>query len=159
MRIGLIGLGRIGAFHARTLTALETVEELVVTDVASDVRERVAAEIGARAVRSVDDLLNAELDGVVIASSTSTHPELLIQAVEAGIPTFCEKPLAATATDVLQVRNRLAGTSVPVQVGFPRRFDPGFAAARGEVRAGRLGRLHTVRSTTFDPAPPPSAYI
>lgn len=50
-------------------------------------------------------------------------------------------------------------TDVPVQIGYPRRFDPAFRAARELVTAGSPGRLHTVRSTTLDPAPPPAAYL
>ena len=57
------------------------------------------------------------------------------------------------------MRDRLAGSGVPVQIGYPRRFDPAFVAARDAVRAGELGRVHTVRSTTLDPAPPPAAYL
>ena len=76
-----------------------------------------------------------------------------------GIPTFCEKPIAGTADEAVTVRDRLAGSGVPVQIGYPRRFDPAFVAARDAVRAGELGRVHTVRSTTLDPAPPPAAYL
>jgi myo-inositol 2-dehydrogenase/D-chiro-inositol 1-dehydrogenase len=57
------------------------------------------------------------------------------------------------------VAERVRATGVPVQIGYPRRFDPGFLAARAAVVGGELGWLHTVRSTTLDPAPPPAAYI
>ena len=54
---------------------------------------------------------------------------------------------------------RLADSTVPVQIGYNRRFDPAYVAAYDAVRAGELGRLTTVRSTTMDPAPPPAAYV
>jgi myo-inositol 2-dehydrogenase/D-chiro-inositol 1-dehydrogenase len=160
MRIGLIGLGRIGAFHAGTLAALAQVDELVVTDPVGAAVQSMTARIPmARAVVTPDEVFAAGVDGVVIAAATNAHAELLLACAGHGIPTFCEKPIAATADEAVQVRDKLAGLGVPVQVGYPRRFDPAFTAARDAVRAGELGRVHTVRSTTLDPAPPPAAYL
>jgi myo-inositol 2-dehydrogenase/D-chiro-inositol 1-dehydrogenase len=113
----------------------------------------------ARAVDSPEALLASGVDGVIIAAATNAHAELLVDAVKRGIPTFCEKPIAGTAEEAVQVRDRLAGSQVAVQIGYPRRFDPAFVAARDAVRSGSLGRVHTVRSTTMDPAPPPAAYL
>jgi myo-inositol 2-dehydrogenase/D-chiro-inositol 1-dehydrogenase len=160
MRIGLIGLGRIGAFHADTLAGLSAVEELIVTDVVDAAVEAVTGRIPkARAVGSPGVLLDSGLDGVVIAVSTTMHAELLLAAVEHGIPVFCEKPIAGTVDEAVKVRDRVGAAQVPVQIGYPRRFDPAFVAARDVLRSGELGRVHTVRSTTLDPAPPPVAYL
>ena len=159
MRIGLIGLGRIGAFHARTLLELPDVKELVVTDAVPSVARTVGGELGATVVDAPDDLFAAGVDGVVIASSTPTHDRLIRAAVARGIPTFCEKPVTLLVDDAVALLNELADSSVPVQIGFPRRFDAAYAAARGHAQSGALGYVHTVRSTTLDPAPPPSEYI
>lgn len=160
MRIGLIGLGRIGAFHADTLAALDAVDELVVTDpFAAAVDAVTARHPRVRPVESPADLLASGVDGVVIAAATNAHAELLLAAVEAGIPTFCEKPVAGRIEEALQVQRALAGSDVPVQIGYPRRFDPAFVEARSLALGGGLGRVHTVRSTTLDPAPPPGAYL
>lgn len=159
MKIGLIGAGRIGAFHAETLSALETVGSLVVTDAVPEAAQAVAARFGAEAVASTDDLLSAGLDGVVIASSTATHLPLLRASLAVGIPTFCEKPVSedpAAASDLIDV---VAASGVPVQIGFPRRFNPAFVAAKAALDSGSLGWLTTIRSTTMDPAPPPAAYL
>jgi len=160
MRIGLIGLGRIGSFHADTLADLSQVSELVVTDPVAAATDAVTARVTkARAVESPQALLDSGVDGVVLAAATNTHFALLLAAVKAGVPTFCEKPIARTADEAVQVRDLVAGSDVPVQIGYPRRFDPAFVAARDAVRAGTLGRVHTIRSTTMDPAPPPTAYL
>lgn len=159
MRIGLIGLGRMGIVHARTLADLPRVEEVVVTDPVPAALDRALALPTVRAVDSATALLEAGIDGVVIAAATDAHAELLLAAAERGLPTFCEKPIAGTAAQAVLVRDRLAGSAVPVQIGYPRRFDPAFTAVREAVRAGTLGRLHTVRSTTLDPAPPPADYL
>jgi len=163
MRLGLIGLGRIGAFHARTLSELAVVDSLVVTDAVPETTAKVAAEVGSRVSTEVADspakLLASGVDGVLIAAATNAHPELLLAAVDAGLPVFCEKPIAGDIGDAVELTRRIAGRDERVQIGYPRRFDAGYAAARAAVASGELGWLHTVRATTLDPAPPPPAYV
>src|ERR671930_2087727 len=112
MRLGLIGLGRIGAFHARTLTDLPVVDSLVVTDAVPALAKDVAERLGAQAVDTPDALLSSGVDGVVIAAATDAHPALILACVQAGLPTFCEKPVARTATDPADVQRRVAGTGI-----------------------------------------------
>ncbi|MCF6390160.1 Gfo/Idh/MocA family oxidoreductase [Mycobacterium sp. MBM] len=157
--IGVIGLGRIGAFHTETLAGLDGIDGLVITDERADVTASVAAKHGAKAVGSVEELLSSGVDAVVVAAATPAHAELTMAAVQAGIPTFCEKPIASTAAESARVAEIITRSGVPVQVGYQRRFDAAFAAAKRAVDAGTLGSLHTVRSTTMDPAPPPMDYI
>ena len=156
MRLGLIGLGRIGAFHAETLTGLGV--DLVVNDAMPGVTERVAEKIGATAAASPGAVLAAGIEGLVIAAATGAHPQLILAGIEAGLPVFCEKPVAKGAAEAAEVLRRVRPDH-RVQIGYNRRFDPGFAVARAAVRDGELGRVHTVRSTTLDPAPPPAAYL
>ena len=159
MRIGLIGLGRIGAFHAGTLSALPSVTSLVVTDAVPAAIDAVVQKYGVEAVDTPEKLLASGVDGVVVAAATDAHPELIVAAVEAGVPVFCEKPVAKTMAEGVAVARRVAGSGVPIQIGYPRRFDVGFAAVREAVTSGALGWVHTVRSTTLDPAPPPAGYL
>lgn len=158
MRIGVIGLGRIGAFHTRNLAHVEGVD-LVVTDVDAGLTASIGAETGAMVAAGPEALIAAQPDGIVIATATAAHPALIVAGVEAGIPTFCEKPVAADPLAAVELRNRLAGVAVPVQIGYPRRFDAAFVAARDAIHSGALGRLTTIRSTTMDPAPPSAAYL
>jgi myo-inositol 2-dehydrogenase/D-chiro-inositol 1-dehydrogenase len=159
MRLGLIGLGRIGAFQARTLIDLPVVDSLVVTDAVPTLTAEVADRLGAEAADSPEALLAAGVEGVVVAAATDAHPALIMAAVEAGLPVFCEKPVARTMAEGLEAQRRVEATAVPVQIGYQRRFDAAFAAARAAVASGELGWLHTVRSTTLDPGPPPAAYV
>jgi len=159
MRLGLIGLGRIGAFHATTLSGLRDVESLVVYDAVPTLVQATVDRVGAEAADSPGVLLKAGIDGVVIAAATDAHPELIKAALEAGIPTFCEKPVSSDPTASADILRRSEASGVPVQIGYPRRFDTAFAAARDAVASGSLGWLHTVRSTTLDPAPPPDGYV
>ncbi|CAL9648987.1 Myo-inositol 2-dehydrogenase [Streptomyces sp. enrichment culture] len=159
MRIGILGLGRIGAFHAETLSGLDAVGSLVVSDPFADAAKAAAERFGAEVADSPEAVLAAGVDGVVVAAATDAHPGLILACVEAGVPVFCEKPVARTMAEGVEVLKAVEGRDVPVQIGYNRRFDAGFVAAREAVRAGELGELHTVRSTTLDPAPPPAAYI
>ncbi|MFD4691755.1 Gfo/Idh/MocA family oxidoreductase [Streptomyces sp. NPDC058463] len=159
MRIGLIGTGRIGSFHAGVLARHPGVDTLVVTDPDAARAAQVAARTGATAVASAADVLGAGVDAVVIASATSAHAELIGRVARAGLPAFCEKPIALDLPGTLGALREVDRAGSVLQLGFMRRFDPGYAAARAAVRGGALGRLHTVRATTSDAAPPPAAYL
>ena len=151
MRLGLLGLGRIGAFHAETLTSLPTVDSLVVSDPVPALVEEVAGRLGTQVADTPEALLASGVDGVVIAAPTDLHAELIELCVAAGLPTFCEKPVARDSALAAELARRVADAGVQVQIGYPRRFDPAFATARAAVADGDLGVVHTVRSTTLDP--------
>ncbi|MER5552511.1 Gfo/Idh/MocA family oxidoreductase [Streptomyces sp. NPDC002793] len=159
MRIGLIGTGRIGSFHAGVLARHAAVDGLVVTDPDGARAARVAARTGATAVASAEDVFGAAVDAVVITSATAAHADLIGRAARAGLPAFCEKPIALDLAGTLGALREVDRAGSVLQLGFMRRFDAGYAAARAAVRGGALGRLHTVRATTSDPAPPPAAYL
>ena len=159
MQIGILGLGRIGAFHAETLSRLDAVDSLVVSDPVASAAAAAVERFGATAVGSPEAVLASGVDGLVIAAATDAHPALILSAVKAGLPVFCEKPVARSVEDSLDVLHAVASSGVEVQIGYNRRFDAGCVAARAAVVSGELGKLHTVRSTTLDPAPPPASYI
>ena len=145
MRLGLLGLGRIGAFHAETLAGLPDVEELVLSDPLPALAEQAARRFGARIVVSPEAVLASGVDGMVIAAPTGFHAELIELCIAAGLPTFCEKPVARDSDEAARLARRVADADVQVQIGYPRRFDPAFAAARTAVADGDLGVIHTVR--------------
>ena len=159
MRLGLIGLGRIGAFHATTLTGLRVVESLVVYDPATALVDATVERLGAEPAANPGALINSGVDGVVIAAPTAAHPELILACLDAGLPTFCEKPVSKDPAQSVEILRRTEATGVPVQIGYPRRFDAAFVEARRVVADGDLGFIHTVRSTTLDAAPPSNSYI
>ncbi|WNI21544.1 Gfo/Idh/MocA family oxidoreductase [Streptomyces sp. ITFR-16] len=159
MRIGLIGTGRIGSFHAGVLTRHPEVETLVVTDTDPDRAAAVADLTGAKAVAGTAELFGAGVDAVVIASATAAHAGLIGRAARSGLPAFCEKPVALDLAGTLAALHEAERAGSVLQLGFMRRFDAGYTAARAAVRSGALGRLHTVRTVTSDPAPPPAAYL
>jgi len=159
LHLGVVGVGRIGFFHARTLLGLDGVDALTIADADVARAKHVAAELGAHAAETPEALVAAGVDALVIATSTPGHVPLLALAARAGLPAFCEKPVSldlATLDDLIEKVER-AGTLV--QVGFQRRFDAGYRAAHDAVAAGALGNLLVLRAATHDPAPPPQEYI
>ncbi|WP_353945602.1 Gfo/Idh/MocA family oxidoreductase [Streptomyces sp. HUAS MG91] len=159
MRIGLIGTGRIGTFHAGVLERYREVGSLLVTDAAPERAVALADRIGATAAPSVDELFTWGVDALVVTAATAAHAELIGRAARAGLPVFCEKPIALDLPGTLAALAEVEAAGTVLQLGFQRRFDAGYAKARETVRAGALGRLHTVRAMTSDPAPPPAAYL
>lgn len=159
MRIGLVGVGRIGLFHATTLQGLGCVDQVVVADADPGRAEAAAKELDCEAAADVGSLLRAGLDAVAICVQTSSHAELIGRALDAGLTTFCEKPLSSDLASTLQIAERVACGPVPVQIGFQRRFDAGYRAARSAVTSGALGWIHTIRATTNDTSPPQASYL
>jgi 5-dehydro-2-deoxygluconokinase len=159
MPIGLVGIGRIGAFHAATLSGLDTVDQVVMADADPARAQAAAKELDCHAAADVEALFRAGLDGVAICTPASSHAELIARAQDAGRTTFCEKPVASDLASTLLTAARVAEGSVLVQIGSQRRFDPGYLAARAAVTSGSLGWIHTIRATTNDAAPPHARYI
>jgi myo-inositol 2-dehydrogenase/D-chiro-inositol 1-dehydrogenase len=159
MRIGIAGAGRIGAFHAQTLANIDAVGSLVVADVDPERARALAERLDVDRVGAPEDLFEGQLDGLVVAATTAAHMDLILRSLALGCPVFCEKPVAVDLASTRKVLDAVAASGVQVQVGFQRRFDAGFAAVRAAVMGDGLGWLHTVRASTFDPAPPPPEYI
>ncbi len=157
MLLGLIGAGRIGAYHAGILKSLDGVDDLLVFDAVADRAESVAHEIGA--TPSDLDRLFEVADAVVIASSTDTHAEMLERAAGVGKPAFCEKPIDLDLAATRRAVEAVEAAGIAVQMGFQRRYDPAIRSIRRRIADGELGELFLVRSQTHDPAPPPLEYI
>jgi myo-inositol 2-dehydrogenase/D-chiro-inositol 1-dehydrogenase len=159
LHVGVIGVGRIGVFHVQTLQALEGVASLTVTDADAARARRVAAQLGARVAETPEALVEAGVDALVVATATPGHAPLLRLAAAAGLPAFCEKPVALDLATMVDVLGEVERAGILVQIGFQRRFDAGYRAAHDAVAAGALGNLLVVRAATHDPAPPAEEYI
>ncbi len=158
LALGVVGLGRIGTHHVQTLLALDGVS-VSVTDADPERAQRVADELGVRAVATPEELLDAGVDALVIATSTPSHAPLLELAAASATAAFCEKPVALDLATLDRVRETVDRAGIMVQVGFQRRFDPGYRAARDAVATGGVGKILVMRAATHDPVPPPAEYI
>jgi scyllo-inositol 2-dehydrogenase (NAD+) len=154
LRVGLIGVGRMGRVYARDLAARVPGATLAaVADVNAAAAEEVAAEWGVpRWYPEPEALLDDPgVDAVVIVSNTHTHRPLSIASLQHGKPTFCEKPPALTLAETAAIEKEVARTGVFFQLGFMRRFDAGYAAARRQVREGVVGVPVVFKSSSRDP--------
>ena len=161
LRIGVLGVGRIGKMHAELVARQVPGASLaMVQDINADAAAAVATELDVPFTTSIDELLGSgDVDAVAICSSTDTHVPLMIAAAGAGKAIFCEKPVSLDLAKVDEGLAAVAAGAVPIQIGFNRRFDPAHASVRAAVVDGSVGDLHIVRITSRDPAPPPIAYI
>jgi myo-inositol 2-dehydrogenase/D-chiro-inositol 1-dehydrogenase len=158
LAVGVAGLGRIGTHHLQTLLALDGVS-VSVTDADQGRARRVADEFGVRAFASPEELLEAGVDALVIATSTPSHAPLIQLAAASAVTAFCEKPVALDLATLDRVRDDVDRAGIVVQVGFQRRFDAGYRAAHEAVAKGSIGRILVMRAATHDPVPPPAEYI
>ena len=164
--LGLVGVGRIGVMHANNIAAANAQlnargisVNLRLTDVAEEHARSVAAGLGAEFLPSVEALIASGIDGLVIATGTATHPELIRAGVDAGIPVFCEKPVAMNVADSLPVLEHVQSKNGVVQIGHQRRFDAGYLEAKRAYQAGELGWIHSLRAVTCDMTPPPVEFL
>jgi myo-inositol 2-dehydrogenase/D-chiro-inositol 1-dehydrogenase len=160
LRVGVIGVGRIGRMHAELLAReVNGAAVSAVYDARSESARDVASELGVRAAGSVDEILDGDADAVAICSSSETHADLLIAAAHAGKAVFCEKPVSLELAELDRALAEVRSAGVPFQIGFNRRFDPAHASVRDAVASGAIGDPHLVRISSRDPAPPPLAYV
>ena len=164
--LGLVGVGRIGVMHANNISALNgTMAQdgvkvrLKLTDVAEEHARAVAGSVGADFLGSVEELIASGVDGLVIATGTATHPELIRAGVDAGIPVFCEKPVGVNVPESLLVLDYIREKNGVVQIGHQRRFDAGYLEAKRAYEAGELGWIHSLRAVTCDMTPPPVQFL
>jgi inositol 2-dehydrogenase len=154
LRIGLIGLGRLGQVYARDLaTRIPETRLVAVADPAAGVAAA-AAEKHEVARWSTDPqavIDDPDVDAVVVVSPTHTHRELVVAAAERGKTIFCEKPPALSLDETRAMKDALARSGVFFQMGFMRRFDAGYVAAKKRLLEGAIGTAVLFKSTSRDP--------
>ena len=157
MKVAILGVGRLGAFHAKVLHETPGVDELRINDADAPRAAALAKELQAVHAPTVKDAMRGA-DAVVIVTPTGTHAELIHGALDEGLAIFCEKPIALDLESTKSVVEHVERASGRVQIGFQRRFDAGFREARRRVRAGELGTVYSFHMTSRDALPPPDAY-
>lgn len=159
LRVGVVGAGAMGADHVRTLTRSVPVARVTrVFDRDGERAAAVAAAGSATVAYSAEDLIaDADVDAVVVASPDVTHVQLVLACLAAGKPVLCEKPLAVTAVDARTVVDTeiTCGRRL-VQVGFMRRYDPGFVELKRAVAGGTVGDVRLVHAVHRNASSPTS---
>ena len=161
LNIGLIGLGRLGRVYARDLaTRIPETRLPAVADVSPGLAAQIAEEFDvAEAYQDPREMIaSRSVDAVVIVSPTHTHKDLAIAALERGKPVFCEKPLALSLAACREVQDAVTRHNGFFQMGFMRRFDPGYVAGKKQVDEGRIGTPCVFKATSRDPYRPSLEY-
>lgn len=159
VRIGILGCGRIGQVHARSLLRLPSAKLVAVADAFSASAQAVADQSGAQ-VRSTQEILSAsDIDAIIICTPTDTHFDLIQSAAKAGKAIFCEKPVDMSADRIQTCMDVVQANNVPFLTAFNRRFDPNFAMVQARIAAGEIGDVEIVTILSRDPNPPPISYI
>lgn len=162
IRIGILGLGRIGQLHARNLAALPDFELIAGADAyLTPEKEQTAKEIGIPIVSTDPEIVfsHPDIDAVAILSTTETHSDFIIRAAKAGKAIFCEKPIDHNVGRILEALRVVRDTGALLQVGFSHRFDRHHARVGTLVAEGKVGSVNFVRIISRDPAPPSYEYI
>jgi scyllo-inositol 2-dehydrogenase (NAD+) len=161
LSVGLIGVGRLGRVYARDLsTRIGCTRLAAVADIDRSALDTVSREFDIpHAFTDADDLFrDPSVDAVVIVTPTNTHREIVVAAAAAGKPIFCEKPPSISLDDAIAMQKAVEQSGVFFQLGFMRRFDSGYAAAKERLAEGAIGDAVVFKSTSRDPYPPSIAY-
>ncbi len=160
IRFALFGAGFIGQVHGLNVAAHPRAQLRYVYDVNETAAQTLAGLTGAGVAPAPEAIwASGDVDAVLIASSTNTHADLLQQAIAAGKPVYCEKPIDLSIERVKAVATAAAQQQTPILIGFSRRFDPNHLGVREAVQAGAIGKIEMMHLTARGPQPPPLAYI
>ncbi len=161
LKVGVVGLGRLGKVYVRDLTArISETTVVAVADTDHALATGIAQEFDVpKAYSSPEELMaDRDVDAVVIVSPTHTHREIVVAAARSRKPTFCEKPPALSLAECAAMSDAVETSGAFFQMGFMRRFDPGYAAAKEKISQGAIGRPVVFKSTSRDPFRPSLEY-
>jgi len=158
IKIAVIGLGRLGSFHAINLQTRIFNAELVAV---SEINETALANFTNKfpTVKGYKDykemLKDNSIEAVIVASSTSTHASTVIDCIKANKKIFCEKPIAVNLEEAKEVQKVVDENDAYIQLGFMRRFDKPYAKAKAQILKGEMGKPVSLLAISRDPGCPP----
>ncbi len=159
INVGLLGAGRIAGVHATAITRHPDSALIAVSDYIPANAKKLAADFGCAARTTNDIIADPKIDAVLIATSTDTHSDLIEKSVAAGKSILCEKPVDLSLKRARLCQSNVEYAALPIMIGFNRRFDPNFKALKSALDNGEIGKPELLSITSFDPAPPPLAYV
>jgi scyllo-inositol 2-dehydrogenase (NAD+) len=162
IRCAVLGLGRLGSWHAENLSSKVPGAELViVADPGEKIAEKVARNLGVKKWTNnpKEVFEDADIDAVIIATPTSTHGDLIKKAIAAGKHIFVEKPITQDLNEATEIVELLKNSEVFCQVGFMRRYDPAYAEAKRRIMAGEIGKPIYFKGVSRDPEAPSPEYV
>ncbi|MCG6883599.1 MAG: inositol 2-dehydrogenase [Silicimonas sp.] len=159
LKVGLLGAGRIAGVHATAISSHPDSELVAISDFYPETARKLAEQYGTEARTSEEIIADSSIDAVLIATSTDTHSDLIEAATAAGKAVLCEKPVDLSLERARACLKNASASGQPVMIGFNRRFDRNFGALKAALDAGEIGKAELLAITSYDPAPPPVAYV
>jgi UDP-N-acetylglucosamine 3-dehydrogenase len=156
LNVGVVGCGRMGAFHVRNYLQIDCARLVAVADPDEDARRRA---VGGMSISEYADWRTmiedeaGELDAISIACSSEAHAEVALEALDAGLHVLVEKPIATTVPDALRMRSAAMEAGRKLMVGHIERFNPAVSKLRELVAEGRLGSVYRAQATRVGPLP------
>ena len=157
--VGILGCGRIGQVHARSLMRADNAKLIAVADAFPEAAEALSAKTGAKVASTDDIIADPSIDAVIIGTPTDTHYDLIHAAAKTGKAIFCEKPVDMSADRIRDCIKVVEESNVAFLTAFNRRFDPNFADIAARIGKGEIGDIEIVTIMSRDPSPPPVSYI
>ncbi len=158
-RYGLVGAGRMGRTHLRALEGSDVVAVTAVAEPDEQGRAAVADRYGLAAFAALEVMLESDaIDGILVATPTDSHVDVIAAAVAVGVPVLCEKPCGRDPLDARRALELASATGVPVQVAYWRRYVPVLQELRKQIASGGVGNVLTLVCTQWDGEPPPPAF-
>lgn len=159
IRFGVIGAGRIGKVHAKTIASHSGAKLAYVADAMPKAAADLAGLYSAK-VASVDEIMQAkDVDAVLIGSPTGFHAEQIQAASHNGKAIMCEKPVSLSVAAIEDTLKIVEKNKSILMIGFNRRFDPNFAELEARIRKGAIGAIEIITVISRDPSPPPADYV
>ena len=159
LTVGLIGAGRIGRIHAKTIVQYDGSQLVAVADSVYENAKNLAKTYGVNPT-SVDEIFkDNSIESILIASSTDTHSDFIEKASKAGKAILCEKPVDLSLARAKRCLENAKSNKNSIMMGFNRRFDPNFVALKNALDRGEIGKAELLSITSFDPAPPSIDYV
>lgn len=152
LRVAVVGAGQMGRFHARVASESEGTELTAIVD-PDETGERIARTYGARWLRGLDELLAEPPDAAIVTVPTSSHRDVGLRLLEAGVPVLVEKPLAPTIEQAEELVAAAERTGVPLAVGHVERFNAAVRELEAKLADGVLGRIFQIHARRLSPFP------
>lgn len=151
LRVGVVGVGIMGANHARVFAGLPNVELVGVADPNRAQRDLVTRVLGTPAVDNLDDLLKMDIEAVTIAAPTHLHHDIALKCIARGLHLLVEKPVASTVEEGREIIAASRRAGVTLMVGHVERFNPAVQAIKQAIEGEDILSIAITRVGPFPP--------
>lgn len=159
MHLSIVGVGRMGEIHLANAVSNDRIHRVSIFDRNKARSQEMTGKYGCLELEDESQLFDEDVDGVLVATSTHGHVDLILRALDRGKPVFCEKPIASNIQEALRLLSNVEGRGTGIQIGFQRRFDPGYLGLKRAMKSGAIGGINSIHSRTLDPSPPSEEYL